>query len=424
MRPAPYIVLLLLLAVSPASGAHRYVDTGGTCGGNLPCYTTLQAAIDASAAGDVIHVQPGHYVLGARVDVHTSVRILGPQAGVNPLPSNGTTRTPGNATTEAVFDGGGTLPTLLRITAADVELNGLEFHNGTGDLIDSPATPATSGTILRNNIIHGSSGDEGVQLRNVSSPVVECNHVYGTAGDGINVCCGSSNALIRYNEVHDVASPDAAVYVYGSTSTTIDANLVYNSFSNEGIKLGAKSGADAAGTGGTISSNRIHDVQQDGIAVYMSYTTVTCNEIYGSTSENGGIYLAFAIANVSITDNDLHDNTYSTIKWGDPGAIMIGTAVDAATVTVANNRLVDNQPNGMTNKAAALLVAENNWWGDASGPGPVGPGSGARVSTNIDYDPWLLSAPSPNCAVPGPCGQPPVGVEPRTWSDVKTIYRD
>jgi hypothetical protein len=35
-----------------------------------------------------------------------------------------------------------------------------------------------------------------------------------------------------------------------------------------------------------------------------------------------------------------------------------------------------------------------NWWGDPNGPGPVGPGAGAQVTSNVDFDPWL-TAPAP-----------------------------
>src|SRR5439155_4256961 len=35
-----------------------------------------------------------------------------------------------------------------------------------------------------------------------------------------------------------------------------------------------------------------------------------------------------------------------------------------------------------------------NWWGDSNGPGPVGPGMGARVTPNVAYTPWLI-APAP-----------------------------
>ena len=33
-----------------------------------------------------------------------------------------------------------------------------------------------------------------------------------------------------------------------------------------------------------------------------------------------------------------------------------------------------------------------NWWGNKTGPGPVGPGTGSMVTTGVDYKPWLKSA--------------------------------
>jgi hypothetical protein len=85
---------------------------------------------------------------------------------------------------------------------------------------------------------------------------------------------------------------------------------------------------------------------------------------------------------------------------------------------------VNNLPSGVTNKAAALLVAENNWWGAADGPGPVGPGTGDPVSTNVDYTPWLGSAPSPACPPVGTCeGGFPTRTPVSTWGGLKAIYR-
>jgi hypothetical protein len=97
--------------------------------------------------------------------------------------------------------------------------------------------------------------------------------------------------------------------------------------------------------------------------------------------------------------------------------------VHAATVTVSGNSLVDNLPYAMTNRGVGGLVAENNWWGAADGPGPVGPGSGGLVSTGIDFDPWLVATPVHSCPSPGTCGAPPVAVEKRTWPEVKSLYR-
>ncbi|MCO5195130.1 MAG: right-handed parallel beta-helix repeat-containing protein [Anaerolineae bacterium] len=38
-----------------------FVDDDGTCGGQSPCYVTLQGAVDVAAAGDTISVLPGNY---------------------------------------------------------------------------------------------------------------------------------------------------------------------------------------------------------------------------------------------------------------------------------------------------------------------------------------------------------------------------
>jgi hypothetical protein len=422
LRLLPLAALLLSLAAAPLEAAIRYVSPGGSCGGASPCYATIQDAIDAAAPGDVIYVQPGLYVLTALINVTTSVRILGPQADVNPLPSRGTTRTAGDTFTEAVIDGGGSLATLLRIAADEVEINGLEFRNGTGDLVDSQTSLPTRDVSVRNNIIHDSSGDEGVQLRAVTRASIECNHVYGTTGDGINLCCESADGVIRYNEIHDIASMDAAVYVYNSDRTSVQGNLVYNTSNNEGIKFGAKHGEDAARTGGSVVGNTIHDTRQDGIAVYTSHTLVRCNEVHHSASENGGIYLAWAITDVTVRENYVHDNTFDTFKWGDPAGIMVGTGVDAAGLVVSDNRLAGNLPNGMTNRAVALLVAENNWWGSATGPGGAGPGSGDAVSTNVDSDPWLTAPAMPSCPAVEDCGEP-VLVTPTTWGSIKSRFR-
>jgi nitrous oxidase accessory protein NosD len=415
--------LLLLALPALAAGTTRTVNPDGLCGGSTPCYADLQSAIDASSPGDLIAVQAALYPLTSTVLVDRPVEIYGPQAGVNPLPSRGTLRVAGSGA-EAILDGGGTLGVLLRILADDVLLDGLEVRDGTGDLVESLAGTPTSRTRLRNNILHGSSGDEGVQLRATTDAVVECNHVFATAGDGLNLCCGSTGGILRFNEVHDCSSENAAIYVYNSTDTRIEGNLVYDTTQNEGIKLGAKYGPDAALTGGVVLHNTTRATAQDGIAVYMSRTSVSCNDVSASASENGGIYVAWEVADVSITDNYVHDNSFDTGKWGDPAGIMIGAEPDASTITVSGNRLVNNRPNGLTNKAAAQLAAGSNWWGAADGPGPVGPGTGDAVSANVDFTPWLGSAPSPACPPIGTCdGGFPTPARVSTWGGLKAIYR-
>ena len=59
------MALTLILLVVPARGwaVTRYVNhTDSTCGGRSPCYTTIQAAVNAVLAGETVLVQAGTYV--------------------------------------------------------------------------------------------------------------------------------------------------------------------------------------------------------------------------------------------------------------------------------------------------------------------------------------------------------------------------
>ncbi len=76
--------------------------------------------------------------------------------------------------------------------------------------------------------------------------------------------------------------------------------------------------------------------------MYTSDTVVESNEVYNSSSENGVIYVAWAVSGVTIQYNDLHDNALNVGQWGDPGAIMIAEDVDAANVHVNYNNIHGN----------------------------------------------------------------------------------
>lgn len=75
-------VLLMLLSVTKINAINRYVNPSGSCGGNTPCYTTIQASINASLAGDVIYVAAGTYT--GSVNVNKAVKIFGNNFDINP----------------------------------------------------------------------------------------------------------------------------------------------------------------------------------------------------------------------------------------------------------------------------------------------------------------------------------------------------
>lgn len=64
---------------------------------------------------------------------------------------------------------------------------------------------------------------------------------------------------------------------------------------------------------------------------------------------------------------------------------------DLGCPTLRSCDIYDNVGYGLRNADGTVFVsATDNWWGDESGPGGVGPGSGDEVSAGISYEPWCV----------------------------------
>ncbi len=104
--------------------ANLYVDDDGNCDGQAPCYSSIQAAVTAAIAGDIIGVHPGVYSSFV-VDGKNDLTIV----GVHP---------------DAVFvDGGGGSHVAQIQSAAGVRLENLTLRNGTyGVHLEDAGNPA------------------------------------------------------------------------------------------------------------------------------------------------------------------------------------------------------------------------------------------------------------------------------------------
>ena len=67
----------------------------------------IQAAIDGAGSGDTIHFAAGTYFPAAQININKPLTLLGPQSGIDPRPFVGSTRTPGDTSSEAIIDGNG-----------------------------------------------------------------------------------------------------------------------------------------------------------------------------------------------------------------------------------------------------------------------------------------------------------------------------
>src|SRR5215212_3354736 len=101
-----------------SAAATLYVNPNGVCGGNAPCFTTIQGAINAAAPGDTIQVAAATY--SEQININKALTLLGPNASVNP---NTGTRVAEAVIIPAASDPlnpGFTGPLVVRLSANDI----------------------------------------------------------------------------------------------------------------------------------------------------------------------------------------------------------------------------------------------------------------------------------------------------------------
>ncbi|NCA81916.1 MAG: hypothetical protein EOM72_04140, partial [Opitutae bacterium] len=103
---------------------------------------------------------------------------------------------------------------------------------------------------------------------------------------------------------------------------------------------------------GTISGNTIQNCGSNGLDLYKSAPSISAN----------------------------------VIMQNQRGVVVSG---DTSFPTINYNDIVGNTLMGVTNSSGNMIDARYNWWGSLTGPGPVGPGFGDKVSLNVNYSPCL-----------------------------------
>jgi len=227
-------------------------------------YSTIQAAVNAAAAGDTIQVKAGVY--NEKVVVSTSAVRL-------------------HATSGVVLDGAGLSGIGILVRGAsvaspvnDVEVSGFEVRNFERGIIVQWAVNVR----VHHNEVHQNVdklpplvlGDAaGIELITTHLSEVSNNFVHDNGAGGIQLRVGSTQNTIRANRVYgngtQVATNMGAVGILltglGTNDNRVLENDVIGNY-GRGIMLARPSGT-APITGNLVAQNRAHDNQRSGIAI-------------------------------------------------------------------------------------------------------------------------------------------------------------
>ncbi len=352
------------LLVSASLAATAINASAATCSVPSAGYPTIQAAVDDPTCS-IINVAPGAYV--ENVTITRSLTLNGAQAGLSTAG-----RTSAGPAESTVIGGNPTGPSaVFVIDGPTVTLDGFSIEN-------SVTTGAATGVDIQSN------GNDAVILNNFIDGIATANGV----AQGVLVENGPDNVNISSNTISNVTSPGSAKAIVVDSSTADLSDILF-------IKDNTITGITSTGQGAYAL-----------LVANASLTSASLQFLTNHISNLTGAAFVHAVSlecelMVPLVQNN--DFTNFNSASGNVAAVWINNDPRADTTSVSGNnfnltaaaygiKLPDNAT------FPSLLGAACNWWGSADGPGPVGPGHGARISPGILYAPWRI-APTPDSCI-------------------------
>ena len=322
-------------------------------------YTYIENAVDAASSGATITVAAGTYA-GATVDQDVTIEAK-----------------TGDVVT--ISDGPLVISTWGRMgfyftgfSGSGATIRGFHFagtnQNGTTDdnLLDFPIfSRGADDVTVEDNIItdalQGITNWHGDRWQIRDNQITD---LWTLSGGGIGILVGANDGSTVQDNVVSDNQISGTLYVWGGDGGGYDGTgiVLYTDYRWGGsggiVTNTVLSGNDismVSDTPGIVNFNGIELTDSSGNDGSPSIfnNQVLSNNIHGNS--NDGIAISAGTNN-----NDLHLNCiYGNTGWG----VWYGGGLGP-------------------------VDAEDNWWGDDSGPSVNGPGTGDAVSTNVDFDPW------------------------------------
>jgi hypothetical protein len=417
-----YLALLLLMLgtampvqAAPDPTIHCVNQTGTGCAGECgSCHSTVQAAIDASAATHKVRLAGGTYAPGSTVAVITKELLL--QGGYS---SDFTIFDP--AVYESVLDAGWAGSVISITNASTVFLQHLKVTHGVGTgncgsygcgggifasgtdlqlhdcfVVDNHATTYGAGAgagVYAGALGHSVDIWDSRIADNVSSPDAYTSTEYGYGG-GIMVYEGHVriwDSQVDNNVGSVLFGGSGGIHLGYVDSASVTSNTIFSNRSCLGNYYGGGGGVYVEGSSSVyIASNHIEDnwggkLASYGGCIYVNHSDswidgnwVISNSTGTSAGHGGGVCI-FGETPVTVTNNVIARN-YAGNQGG--GVYVYRSVAPASEGTLVNNTVVDNGDTGIVaGKHATMTLRNNLIAGHTSGLSKYDP-----ISVVIDAD--------------------------------------
>ena len=338
-------------------------------------FATIQNAVDAATAGDVLLAAAGTYA--ENVTISKPLTINGANAGVNPnTGSRGAETIVVPAVNSADPDNGTSVVFQLSNASANVTLDGL--------LIDGDNPALSGGLVINSADINAIAGVSGYGF-DVNGLTVKNSIIRNFTGDGVDLGgaqgLASSHQFLnnRFDNIAGQANTTGsgqAIYIGDNAYPTITNNVITRVL--VGVQTGNFYRASPSGTpsvsNNTISAYRIgiyHNLQYSGATAFtLSGNTISANATLSGVIPNSGLRLYSiqqAVGATALNNTVNAGFLYGVHAWNTPSTGDVNVTGGSVQGSVAGIRLTNrtgfnggSNPTGSNGRLAVSGVTVTN----------------------------------------------------------------